>query len=123
MLRSVVWWLATGVAGQAAHQLNFLTIEEGADSPEISVTKHQRMRKIKFYMVLKSALESFSSHEMLRTAVQCHVEITGTRQVTACFKVHLLNSLGKTKPPEKVKNFRTMSFLCYLLYLHLQHAF
>ena len=53
-------------------------------------------------MVLRSALESFWSHEMLRTAVvQCQVEITGTRQVTDCFKVHFLNSLGETKPPKK----------------------
>jgi hypothetical protein len=56
-------------------------------------------------MVLRSALESFSSHEMLRTAVvQCQVEIIGTRQVTACFKVHFSNSLGETKPSEKNRN-------------------
>lgn len=56
-------------------------------------------------MVLRSALEPFSSHEMLRTAVvQCQVEIIGTRQVTACFKVHFSNSLGETKPSEKNRN-------------------
>jgi len=72
-------WLPKFRDKQPTH-LNCLTLEEGADSPEISVTKHQRMRKIfnlkiKFYMVLRSAFESFSSHEMLRTAVQCQVEI------------------------------------------------
>jgi hypothetical protein len=57
---------------------------------------------IKFYIVLRSALESLSSHEMLRTAViQCQVEIIGTRQVTACFKVHFPNSLARQTPSEK----------------------
>ena len=116
MLRSVAWWLATEVRDKQPTNLNCLTLEEGADSPEISVTKHQRMRKIfnlkiKFYMVLRKALESFSSHEMLRTAlVQCQVEITGTRQVTACFKVHFLNSLGETNPPEKNQNRSDIEF-------------
>lgn len=55
-------------------------------------------------MVLTSALESFSSHEMLRTAVvQCQVEIIGTRQVTACFKVHFPNSLAKQLLGKKSK--------------------
>jgi hypothetical protein len=50
-------------------------------------------------MVLRSVLESFSSQEMLYTAViHCKVEITGTRQVRAYFKVHFLNWLGETMP-------------------------
>ena len=119
MLRSVVGCWLPKFRDKHPTNLNRLTLEEGADSPEISVTKHQRMRKIfnlkiKFYVVFRSALESFSSHEMLRAAVQCQVEITGTRQVTASFKVHLLNSLGETNPSEKIQTARTMSFLCYL---------
>jgi len=61
-------------------------------------------------MVLRSALESFSSHEMLRTAVECQVETTGTRQVAACFKVHLLNSLGEKKNPKKNQNHSDNKF-------------
>jgi hypothetical protein len=54
-------------------------------------------------MVLRSALESLSSHEMPRTPVECQVKTIGTRQVTACFKVHLLNSLGEKKNRKKSK--------------------
>lgn len=53
-------------------------------------------------MVLRSVPGSFSSHKLLYTGVvHCRVEITGTRQVTAYFKVNFLNSLGETTDSEK----------------------
>jgi len=75
-------------------------------------------------MVLRIGLESFPSHELLRTAVvQCQVEIIGTRQVTACFKVHFPNSLARQIPRKKTKTPRTTRFLCYLTYFHPQYSF